>query len=89
MRGPRDLYGEFSVGDGGNSSADADEAGNGFVGAADTLAGVTGIFVAGTVFARFRRLRDFPPSRMMRPYSATRARLVFTPCCCSSSATDL
>ena len=89
MRGPRDLYGEFSVGDGGNSSAGAVEAGNDFMGAAGTLAGVTGVFVAGAVFARFRRLRDFPPSRTMRPYSATRARLVLTPCCCSSSATDL
>ena len=89
MRGPRDLYGEFSIGDGGNSPAGAVEAGNGFVGAAGTLAGVTGVFVAGAVFARFRRLCDFPPARTMRPYSATRARLVLTPCFSNKSATDL
>ena len=89
MRGPRDLYEEFSVGDGGNSSAGTVGAGTGFVGAAGTLAGVTSVFVADAVFARFRRLRDFPPSKTMRPYSATRARLVLTPCFSNKSATDL
>ena len=43
-------------------------------------------FTTGTIFVRFRRLRDFPPSKIMRPYSATRARLVFTPLRCSNSA---
>ena len=44
------------------------------------------MLTAGVVWARFRRLRRLLPSRTIRPYSATRARLVFTPFCISNSA---
>ena len=40
----------------------------------------------GVARAYFRRLRRLPPSRTIRPYSATRATLVFTPFCISNSA---
>lgn len=42
------------------------------------------MLAADMVPGRFRRLRDFPPSKTMRPHSATRARLVLTPLCCSN-----
>lgn len=85
MRGPRDVYGELYSGGGGTSFADA-AVGKTVLAMTGALGGVTGMFTAGMVRARLRRLRDFPPSKAMRPYSATRARLVLTPFCCSSSA---
>ena len=89
MCGPRERYEELSVCDDGTSLviAVADGvAGAGFAAKAGALCGVAERFVAGAVFARFRRLRDLPPSRTMRPYSATRARLVLTQWCSSNSA---
>ena len=88
MCGPRERYGELSFG-GGTSLVIAVAGGVAGAGCAATtgaLGGVAGIFAAGVVLAGFRRLRFLPPSRTIRPYSATRARLVLTPCCCSNSA---
>ncbi len=79
MRGPREQDGECSFGGGVTLSADVTVG----TGVAD---GVGFAARAGAIFARLRRLRDFPPSKAMRPYSATRARLVLMPFCCSSSA---
>jgi hypothetical protein len=89
MCGPRERYGELSVCGDGTSLviAVADGVvGAGFAATVGALCGVARRFVAGAVLARFRRLRDFPPSRTMRPYSATRARLVLTPWRSSNSA---
>ena len=85
MCGPRERYAEYSFGGGVILPAGA-VAGAGFTSTAGALCGVAGRFATGAVFARFRRLRDLPPSRTMRPYSATRARLALMPYCCSNSA---
>ena len=78
MCGPRERYGESSFGGGVTLPAGA------VVGAG--MAGAGFAATAGADFDRFRRLRFLPSSRTMRPYSATRARLVFTPFCISNSA---
>ena len=78
MCGPRERYGESSFGGGVTLPAGA--------GVGAGVAGVGFAATAGMVLTRLRRLRDFPPSKTMRPYSATRARLVFTPFCISKSA---
>ena len=44
------------------------------------------MLTAGVLLARFRRFRRLPPSKTIRPYSATRARLVFIPFRISKSA---
>ena len=88
MRGPREAKAEFSFGSVTSLviAVAGGMAGAGVAASAGALWGVAGIFAAGVIFARLRRLRFLPPSRTIRPYSATRARLVLTPCCCSKSA---
>ena len=85
IRGPRDANADC----GGVTwlvVAGAVVAGAGLVAAVGVPGGVPRVFATGAAIARFRRLRVFPPSKTMRPYSATRARLVLTPCRCSKSA---
>ena len=87
IRGPRDRYADVEwAGDGKSPLFVGTVTGIVFLVAGNSTGVEAGNTAAGTRRAFFRRLRRLPPSSMMRPYSATRARLVLTPCCCNSSA---